>query len=256
MSTPNDAPERFASNVGPFDDNDSDEAWRNHSTGVYTGDGFVKSSGPPSAREQARRRDFWDSYDAQSVAAAAAAAAAAHGQRRVLGQPPPAASEEPRFPDALPDRSILAPRPLAPAPLPASAPASALVSSPPVRSGPSPPHSSDVDGEYDLDDDYLPDAPQGPPAPTSANMVHRPQVPRTSSPRAVEDWDDENLLTLWKHKVIRKKGYEPMLTSFENQTVESLHEAWTTYKERCKMLGATWEAASKPSGPLSKWFEE
>jgi hypothetical protein len=263
--------------AGPFDNEDGDEAWRFHGTGVYTGNEFVKASRPSTTGEQARRQGFWVRYEAQS------AVAAAQGQRRVLGQPRPAASEELRFPDALPTLSVIpsalvaqhhisallpavpslpTPRASAPpsaatsasAPATVSAPAPTL--SPPTASGPSLPHSSDVDGEYEIDDDYTSDAPQGPPAPTSANTVQREQVPRTSSPRAVEDWNDANLLTVWKHKVIRKKGYEPMLTSFENQTVESLHKAWTTHKERCKLLGAAWEAAGKPNGPLSEWFEE
>lgn len=257
--------------AGPFDDRDGDEAWRNRGTGVYTGDGFVRAATPPSAREKARRQYFWDGYDPRS---AEVAAAGPQGQRPILGQLPPAASEELRFPGPLPERSNTPPAlltqqqiprpvtdhpslppPRAPTPPPAAASASAPSSSPPAPTAASR-HSSDIDGEYELDDEYLPDVAQVPQAPTSANTSERAQIPRTSSPRAVNEWDDENLLTLWKYKVVRKKGYEPMLTSFENQTVESLHEAWTTHKERCKVLGAAWEAAGNPNGPLSGWFEE
>ncbi|KAJ4374445.1 hypothetical protein N0V86_007310 [Didymella sp. IMI 355093] len=259
---------------GPFDDEHGDEAWRKseHGTVIYTGEENIKTLRPPTAVESARRQQFWDTYEAR-----ARQPAEAQRQDWMQGQVEPAACEEQCFPDVLPARSETAPALLAqhqiftpvprlpslpepqaparvlsapaPAPVPTSSPAASISAAH---------HLSDVDGEYELDDDYLPDAPQGPPTSTNPNeqeQVPNRTPPRTSSPRSVNDWDDANLLNLWKHKVIRKKGYEPILTSFKDQTVEGLHEAWMKHKERCKQLGVTWEAAGKPTAPLSEWFE-
>lgn len=250
--------------AGPFDDENGDESWRKRAQGtlVYTGEGWVKAPRPPSPREQAGRQKFWDGYVAQR---AQLAAAHAQGQAQSPGPLWPAESEELRFLDALPTRSVTPPALLAQhqlsAPLPSlypvpapQAPAATPLPAARLPASSNPPQSSVVDGENKLDDGYLPDAPQDPP--TSPDTVDREQIPRTSSPRVVDGWNDADLLTLWKHKVIRKKGYEPMLALFPGQTAESLHEAWTTHKELCKQLGAAWEAAGRPNGSLSEWFEE
>jgi hypothetical protein len=247
---------------GPFDDEDGDEAWRKseHGTVIYTGEANIKTLRPPTAVESARRQQFWNTYEAR-----ARQPAEVRRQGSMQGRAQPTAGEEQRFPDVPPARSETAPALLAqhqistPVPSSAALQASAPAPTPATASGPSGHPSSDIDGEYELDDDYLPDAPQDPPTSTNPNkqeQVPTSTPPRTSSPRSVDDWDDANLLSLWKHKVIRKKGYEPMLTSFKDQTVEGLHEAWTKHKESCKRLGAAWEAAGKPTGPLSEWFEE
>lgn len=262
----------------PFDAKDGDESWRKVAEGrvVYTGDEFVKVLRPPTAAEEAYRQDFWDKYEVQRVQSVTAVTP---GRRQGLVQPQPAAvGGEHHFTDAHPARSatpntlldqhqISAPLPALPS-LPApgalasrSATTSASASAPAPRSGlslvlsASTQHSPDIDGEYEIDDDFLLDAPPGPLPLTSIKTVAQESAPRTSSPRTVDHWDDTNLLTLWKHKVIRKKGYEPMLTSFKKQTAKSLHEAWTTHKARCKLLGAAWEAAGKPNSPLSERFE-
>ena len=124
---------------------------------------------------------------------------------------------------------------------------------------PTAPPSSDIDGEYEADDDYLPDAPQAQPIATDNDDHERlsdSTPPKTSSPRGVDDWDDDNLLSFWKFKVIRKKGYEPMLAHFPGQTTESLHETWRAHKQRCEELGAAWKAAGKPARPVSEWLDQ
>ena len=116
--------------------------------------------------------------------------------------------------------------------------------------------SSDIDGEYELDDEYLGDAPQAQVA-TADDYENVPDStpPKISSPRGINDWDDDNLLSFWKFKVIRKKGYEPMLAHFPGQSVESLHEVWRTNRERCEMLSAAWRAAGKPTAPVAEWLD-
>ncbi|KAF3038344.1 hypothetical protein E8E12_007458 [Didymella heteroderae] len=263
----------------PFDDENGDEAWHKSAEGtvVYTGEEFVKTLRPPTGVERAHRQEFWDRYEAQRGHSVAAGT-----QGPGQGHPRPTAGGEQRFPDAPPTHSELAPALLvqhqisaplpiqtpvstlrAPAPLSAMAlacaPASTLASTPPAASGHGTHNSSDVDGEYEIDDDHFPDVPQDQQNTTNNDPQDKSTEstsPKTSPPRGIDDWDDANLLCLWKQKVIRKKGYEPMLAYFKNQTAESLHEAWTTHKERCKKLGAEWEAAGKPTTGSSDWFEE
>lgn len=67
-------------------------------------------------------------------------------------------------------------------------------------------------------------------------------------------WHDDNLLSFWKFKVLRKKGYKPMVDKFPGQTVESLQEVWATHRQRCDELGARWKAAGRPEGPVSEWL--
>lgn len=244
---------------GPFDDEDGDETWRksHHGTHVYTGEEIIKTIRPPTAEQQKRLKQFWDKWEAREVQSSEAST---QGQ----GQVRPAASEEQHFPDVLPTRSSPAPflalpsnttahQASTPAPISGPTPISAPAQAPSAH------HSSDVDGEYEIDEYYLPDAPQGQSASSNTNgweQMPDSTPPKTSSPRGVDDWDDSNLLSLWKFKVIRKKGYELMLATFQDQTVESLHEAWTKHKQRCQQLGAAWEAAGRPRGDSSEWFEE
>lgn len=120
---------------------------------------------------------------------------------------------------------------------------------------------SDVDGEYELND-YLPNAPAAPAAQPIPTAIHDEEQlrdntpPKTSSPRGIDDWDDDNLLSFYKFKVIRKKGYEPMLAHFPGQTIDSLHETWKKYRTRCEQLGTAWKAAGKPKGAVAEWFHE
>ncbi|XPS81289.1 hypothetical protein M3J09_013227 [Ascochyta lentis] len=84
--------------------------------------------------------------------------------------------------------------------------------------------------------------------PTTTTTHPASSPPQSSPPRNILVWDDANLLSLWKWKVIRKKGYEPMVAHFEGQTVESLHRAWVENRGRCKELGQAWREAGKPGG--------
>lgn len=125
--------------------------------------------------------------------------------------------------------------------------------------------SSDVDAEYETDDEYISALPQPPATTTSNNNTHNDNhddrlpsstPPKTSSPHGITDWDDDNLLSLWKWKTIRKKGYQPMLAHFPGQTVEMLAQVWSRHKKRCEVLGSAWRAKGKPEGSVGEWFEE
>lgn len=85
------------------------------------------------------------------------------------------------------------------------------------------------------------------------NSSHK-TLPKLSPLRTINDWDDDNLLSFWRLKVIRKKGYEPMLDHFPGQTIETLHETWKIYRTRCEELGAEWRAAGKPGGLVAEWL--
>ncbi|KAF1924543.1 uncharacterized protein M421DRAFT_95313 [Didymella exigua CBS 183.55] len=232
---------------GPFDEEDSDEGWRKsyYGTQVYTGEEFVKTLQYPTTEEQKRRMRFWDGFESRSVDMRGP---------RVQDQARPAGGEEHRFPNVLPTRSD---SPTAQmglhdnhspmnglSPVPASRSVPALASAPASSPAPVPAQtahrSSSIDGEYEIDDDSLPDTSQGPQTIKCRNdreQVPDSTPPRTASPLGVDDWGNANLLRLWKHKVIRKKGYEPMLATFTGQTVESLHEVWTKHKKRWSAVG-------------------
>lgn len=94
---------------------------------------------------------------------------------------------------------------------------------------------------------------------SSHNTTHGdlPNSTPTAQPLGGADlWTDDNLLSFWIIKALRKKGYQPIIEKFPGQTVESLREAWDTHKQRCNELGARWKAAGRPDGPVSEWLGE
>ncbi|KAF1360870.1 hypothetical protein EJ07DRAFT_154786 [Lizonia empirigonia] len=123
-------------------------------------------------------------------------------------------------------------------------------------------HPETLVASSDVDADYVPALPQ-PPTTTISNHNHDHDhdhlpdsiPPKTSSPHGIDDWDDDNLLSLWKWKAIRKKGYQPMLAHFPGQTVEVLAQAWVRHKKRCEVLGKAWRAKGKPEGSVGEWFD-
>ncbi|KAG9203807.1 hypothetical protein G6514_002424 [Epicoccum nigrum] len=80
--------------------------------------------------------------------------------------------------------------------------------------------------------------------------------PETSSARSVNDWTDDSLLRLWISKVVRKEGNEPVLKLFPGHTVDTLQEIWKARRPRCEELGAMWDKAGRPKGPIAGWWRE
>ncbi|KAF2628155.1 hypothetical protein BU25DRAFT_448122 [Macroventuria anomochaeta] len=256
---------------GPSNEENGEEFWRESNRGkhVWTGEAIVYTNRRPDATQQEYQTKFWEKYDAQKAQEAEGSVQEqTQGQQQV---------DEQHFPDALPTPSFPAcvPAPtnnnasqqsIIPAPhiLQASPPGSAGVLDYLRANGllqaqqvPAARPSSDIDGEYEVDDEYLTDAPHDLPSPSdNHDQLPDSTPPKTSPPRSIDDWDDDNLLSFWKWKVIRKKGYEPMLTHFPGQTTETLHETWKAHKARCEELGAAWRAAGKPAGSVEEWSDE
>jgi hypothetical protein len=63
----------------------------------------------------------------------------------------------------------------------------------------------------------------------------------SSPPREITHWDDAALLRLWRWKIVKKKGFAPMLRAFPGQTEESLRGAWEMNRDECRRLGREWE---------------
>jgi hypothetical protein len=61
------------------------------------------------------------------------------------------------------------------------------------------------------------------------------------SAQPITEWNDAALLSLWEWKIIKKKGFGPMLKFFPGQTEESLRAAWEENREYCRELGRRWE---------------
>lgn len=115
-----------------------------------------------------------------------------------------------------------------------------------------------LDREYEAKDGHLEDAPAAQPILiVTHNNDRAPSStpPETLSPQGIDDWNDDNLLSFYKFKVIRKKGYEPMLEHFPGKSTSSLHETWRTHRRRCEELGAAWKAAGKPKGSVAEWLD-
>ncbi|KZM20003.1 hypothetical protein ST47_g8827 [Ascochyta rabiei] len=239
---------------GPLDDETApDYTWRVTNSGrrVYTGEARVRSK-RPGAQQMAYQTGFWARWD--------------RGERWVARGGEVAGE---RFPDGLPIRSgggegqVLGREGSAPTPVPAEMRIVSMrehnrggfgdLARHPQVPVPSTAIAVDahVDGEYEIDTDFpttITPTPH-PPAVIAAqnDLVSDSTPPKTSPPRVITTWDDDNLLSLWKWKVIRKKGFEPMLAHFEGQTVQSLRQAWTTHRVRCGELGRAWRGAGSGS---------
>lgn len=222
---------------------------------IYTGEVHVRSRAP-NALQQELRDQFWRNHVVHK-----AQVAGGNVQHRRFAE----AAASTQFPDAPPvhsdpasienNNTVQRPVTLLPAlTLVIHQPqqVSGLVQEPPAQP------SSDVDGEYEIDDEYSPEVAHN----QLTRVGHDEEQladstpPKISSPRGIDDWDNDNLLSFYKFKVIRKKGYEPMLVHFPGQTIESLQETWKTHRKRCEELGAAWRAAGKPAGSVAEWLDE
>ncbi|KAH6633525.1 hypothetical protein C7974DRAFT_452885 [Boeremia exigua] len=214
--------------AGPFDAHDGEETWRltNGGREIWTGEAHVRCAVPTAQQQQAQTR-FWQEYHAREAAEEGTTTAA------------PAAPAAPAAIYIIPDMFTTAQQ--------SAVPAGDRDEAEQV--------GSDIDGEWETDEDYDPRGPQQQPAHVD-DQEQGSTVASASSPQGDEDWDDDSLLSFWKSKLIRKKGYEPMLVDFPGQTVGGLRQVWRAHKGRCEQLGAAWRAAGKPAGPVSEWFRE
>jgi hypothetical protein len=62
------------------------------------------------------------------------------------------------------------------------------------------------------------------------------------------EWDDAALLSLWQWKIVKKKGFGPMLRFFPGQTEDSLREVWEEKRDYCRELGVRWEEMGRERG--------
>lgn len=111
--------------------------------------------------------------------------------------------------------------------------------------------SDDTDGEFKENNKHFYSGSQ-PCSDFSDDFLAESVPVKSSLPHGIDDWDDNNLLNLWKWKTIRKKGYEPMMAHFQGQTVNTLVETWNTHKKRCEELGAAWRKAGKPMANVAE----
>ncbi|KAJ4993720.1 hypothetical protein SVAN01_00774 [Stagonosporopsis vannaccii] len=245
--------------AGPFDKEDGEESWRVSSGGrdIYTGDVHIRGQAP-DVRQQELQTQFWKDYEARM----------AHNSGDVAqGCKEQESDGAEQFPDALSTLSGTTRTSVAPnnATQQVAAPASVpdLALRPPQQLYDNLTsqvhHYSEADGEYKVNEEDLADAPVV--RAIAPNAHNDCQVPdstsrKNSSPRGIDDWDNDNLLSFYKFKVIRKKGYEPMLEHFPGQTIESLREVWKTHRKRCEKLGDAWRVAGKPKGSVAEWLHE
>ena len=224
---------------------------------IYTGDVHIRSRAP-GAQQQERQTQFWADYELR-IADRGEDGVKSYQEQEFIGVE--------QFPDVLPTPSV---------PLPASVTAknadqqvAAAISVPKLAlqspqqlsdSSPAPRvhQSSGFGRDYEAEDGYLPDAPATQPIPIvthNNDQASDSTLSETSSPQGIDDWNDDDLLSFYKFKVIRKKGYEPMLEHFPGKSTDRLHETWRTHRRRCEELGAAWKAAGKPKGSVAEWLD-
>ena len=126
-----------------------------------------------------------------------------------------------------------------------------------------PPPTASLGTRHPFTSPFTTKASKPPNNPTPTPTPPRSNLPSSSPPTTTpphthntNDWDDQSLLRLWISKVIRKKGNEPVLKLFPGHTVETLQEVWKARRPRCEELGAGWERAGRPKGPIGEWWRE